>query len=155
MACRCAGDSFFTIAHLPAMSFTVRIAAALPLRFFIPGLQSLFVQNPAGVFFCHPTLFCQDQAIFAPGTCAAAIRNDFPEAVPIAFDTLDGPNKVWYIQHGGRFGFIFFFFGAPIRKPRIRSLRSHRTVCGPERPAATPSFQIYNTVWIFISITYG
>jgi hypothetical protein len=137
------------------MSITVRIAAASPLRLSIPGLQPLFVHNPAGAFLGHRTLFCRNKAIFAPGTCAAAIRNGFPEAVRIAFETLDGPNKVGYIRHGGAFRLIFFFFGAPIRKPRIRSLRSHRTVCGPERPAATPSFQIYNTVWIFISITYG
>jgi hypothetical protein len=42
---------------------------------------------------------------------------------------------VWYIRHGGTFGYIFSFFEAPIRNSRIRSLRSHRTVCGPERPA--------------------
>ena len=139
-ACRCAGDSIFTIPHLPGMWITIRLPAASPLRFFIPGLRPLFVQHPAVVFFYRPPLVRRGQAIFAPGTCASAVRNGFPEAVRIAFETLDGPNKVRYIRHGGAFGFIFSFFGTPIRKSRIRSLRSHRTVCRPEWPAATPSF---------------
>jgi len=62
---------------------------------------------------------------------------------------------VGYIRHGGAFGFIFSFFEAPIRKSRIRSLRFHWTVCGPQGPAATPSFQIDNMVWIFTCLIYG
>jgi hypothetical protein len=131
------------------MSIRVRILAASPLRFSFPGLQPLFVKHPAVVFIIRPTLFRQGRAIFAPGTCAAAIRNGFPETVRIALEALDGSNKVRYIRHGGAFEFSFSFFKAPIRKFRIRSLRFHWTVCGPGRPAATPSFQIYKTRFEF------
>jgi len=141
-ASRCADDWFFTIPLLLSMSTIGRLAVASPLRISLPGLQPFFVQHPALAFINRPIFFRQRKAISTPWTCAAAIRNGFPEAVRMAFEALDGPNKVRYIRHGGGFGFIFSFFKAPIRKTRIRSLCSHRTICGPERSAATPSFQI-------------
>lgn len=127
MAFRCAGDSLFTIPHLPTMSTTVslwHITAAL----FSSRLQPLFVQRPAVVFFHRRTIVRQGQTIFTPGTCTAAIRNGFPEAIRNAFETLDGPNKVRHIRYGGAIGLLFPFIGAPIRNSRIRSLPSHWTV---------------------------
>jgi hypothetical protein len=155
MACRCAGDWFFTIPHLPGMSTPEKLAAATPRRFSLPGPQPSSIRYPAVFFFCRPILFRQGQAIFTPGTCEAANRIGGPETVRIAIQTLDGPNKVWYIRHAGAFGLMFSFFEAPIRKSGIPSLRFHWTVCGPQQPAASPSFRIDNMVWIFICFTYG
>jgi hypothetical protein len=124
------------------MPTTLKLAAASPLRFSLPDLQPIVVPRPAGIFFHRRTIVRQGQAICAPGTGTAAIRNGFPEAVRNAFETLDGPNKVRHIQPGGAFGLVFPFFGAPIRNSRIRSLLFHWSVGGSERPAATPSFQV-------------
>ena len=110
------------------MPTTGKLAAASPLRFSLPGLQPLVVPRPAVIFFHRRTIVRQGQAIFAPGTGTAAIRNGLPEAIRNAFETLDGPNKVRHIRPGGAFGLVFPFFGAPIRNSRIRSLRFHWSV---------------------------
>jgi hypothetical protein len=139
----------------PPNADLIKLAAALPLRFSLPGLRPLVVQHPTVIFFHRRTRVCQGEAIFAPGTGTAAIRIDFPEAVRHAFETLDGPNKVRHIRHGGAFGLMFPFFGAPIRNSWFRSLRFHWSFGGPKRPAATPSFQVKDTVWLFIRLIYG
>jgi hypothetical protein len=155
MSRRCTGDLLFTIPHLPGGSITERLAAALSQRFSLTGPQPSFIQYLAVFFFCRPTLSRQGQAIFTPGTYGAAIRIGGPETVRIAIQTLDGPNKVWHIRYAGTFGLMFSFFEAPIRKSGICSLRFHWTVCGPQQPAATPSFRIDIMVWIFICLIYG